>query len=249
MIILIADEFSSINLAIRENRMSSQFPQTWKAMLENYGFFAVCFGQDDTPQFVRKDENAFARMVQVKVTYLDEIAAKKLIDEPIAIRDAEGNLTSRFAPAALDEIYHMTAGSAFLIIKVCSLLVDYLNVKGVSRVTPGILRNFLNTAVFVGNECLTESDFEPQIGDRGDPNLKDINRALLLEIARKSQANGWAENDTLTLDGYGIDTDRPLKAYLHRLEERDVIEIKEGHKCRIKVNLLASLLLMKYGRE
>ena len=253
MLLLVTDEFSEVNTAIKAGRMPADFMQTWKALLENYGLFAVCFGQDDTPLFARMNQNAFARMDQKKVTYLAKDPAKELMDSPIALKRPDGSIKSRYTPAALDELYDLTAGSAYLILKLCALLVDYLNSKGAEYVTPGILQNFLQTSVFKGNNCITEEYFEPQLGDRSDKTLYDINRKVLLEIARNSQSNGWAEIQSLSIDNIEPGTDQlphnRLSKLLSRLQERDVIEIEENQHCRIKVSLLTRWLLLTYGRK
>lgn len=247
MIMLVADEFSSVHTAILNGTMSRDFMKTWKALMETSGLFMVCFGQDDTPQFAEENPNAFDRMEQKKLTYLDEESAKALMDDPIKI---DGQ--SRYTPAALDKLYELTSGSAYLIIKVCNLLVEYLNTKGAERVTPKILQNFLSTRVFSGASCIEKRDFEPQIGDRADESLSEFNQKLLLDIARHSEYNGWAEIDSLDAQGLGHgegqDPKRRLHELLMRLEERDVIEIEEGRRCRIKVALLSKWLLSKFGR-
>lgn len=248
MILLVADEFSAINTAIQKGQIPEEFMQTWKALMENYGLFSVCFGQDDTPLFVAKNENAFRRMEMCRVTYLDEESAKELMDKPVTM-----NGKSRYTAATLDELYELTSGSAYLIIKVCDLLVEYLNNKGAENVTPGILQNFLSTRVFTGAHCIEEGDFEPQLGDRSDETVKEINKQLLLDIARNSEINGWAERSDLSTIGLepreGQSPERRLNELLMRLEERDVIEVKENRYYRIKVALLNRYLLAKYGRR
>lgn len=248
MILLVADEFSAINTAIQKGQIPEEFMQTWKALMENYGLFSVCFGQDDTPLFVAKNENAFRRMEMCRVTYLDEDSAKELMDKPVTV-----NGKSRYTAAALDELYELTSGSAYLIIKVCDLLVDYLNSKGAENVTPGILQNFLSTRVFKGAHCIEEGDFEPQLGDRSDETVKEINKHLLLDIARNSEINGWAERSDLSTMGLepreGQSPERRLNELLMRLDERDVIEVRENRYYRIKVALLNRYLLAKYGRR
>ncbi len=252
MILLLADEFSAVNSAIQAGTLPEDFMQTWKALLENYGIFAVCFGQDDTPIFANRYQNAFARMAQEKVTYLEEEPAKALMDQPIAIPQSDGTFRSRYTTGVLEELYLLTAGSAYLIMILCSNLVDYLNAKGAGMVTPGILQNFLDTRVFGSNSVFTENDFEPQIGDRSNAALAPINRRLLLDIARNSQINGWAEISSLTLSGLeereGQQPAQRLNELLQRLRERDVIEIAEERRCRIRVALLTGWLLARYGR-
>ena len=267
MIVIIADEFSAIHSAMENNSLPASFMRTWKAMLQNYGLFAVCFGQDDTPQFVREHENAFMSMELRKVSYLEEYPAKELIWQPIAIQDdsagEEDALTedsgeefendkrwkSRFDKEALNTLYHLTHGSAFLTMKMCSYLVDYLNEMGVNElgegaVTSALIQSFLEKKVLIPGGCFEERDFEPQINDRGNPQLREENRALLVAIARNSRETGTAAIDALKCPGL---TEERKMELLRRLEERDVIEVERNRVCRIQVDLLAKWLFMKYG--
>lgn len=61
-------------------------------------------------QFVEEYPNDFACMKEMPVSYLDEQSAKELITEPMC-----DNGKSRFEPDAVDLIYRLTAGSAYLI--------------------------------------------------------------------------------------------------------------------------------------
>lgn len=247
MIVVVIDEFSCIHTAINEGSLPPTFMRTWKAMLQNYGLFAVVFGQDDTPQFVRQHQNAFESMELVKVTCLEEGPAKKLIWQPIAIeKPGASQPESRFSDAALSELYRLTSGSAFLTIKLCSALVDYLNEMGAASVTPAIIRDFLNKKVLNSHSCFEEADFEPQIGDRGDPSCTEENKRLLLAIARASQETGRAEIAAVRCPDMA---EMRKKQLIVRLEERGVIETMENRYCRIEVELLTEWLLVKYGRE
>lgn len=253
MIVVLADEFSAINSAIKVGRVSENFMQSWKAMLENYGIFTVCFGQDDSPGFIAQNGNAFDRMNVAMITYLEKPYAIELIENPLMVYSDDGTEKSRYSPSVVEEIYRLTSGSAYLIIKLCSLLVDYLNEKGAEYVTPGILQRFIKSRVFVGQDIIDEGDFEPQLGDRSDPALYPLNTRILLRIARSAQSTGWADIEHLSdadLNPRDGQTPQQRKNELLRiLRERDVIEIAEGRRCRIKVALLNHWLLMKYGTE
>lgn len=253
MIVVLVDEFSAINTAIQEGRASSNFMQSWKAMLENYGLFTVCFGQDDSPAFILQNQNAFARMDVEKITYLEKPYAIELMEKPMRISISNGTEKSRFTAAVTEELYRLTSGSAYLIIKLCSLLVDYLNEKGAEYVTPGILQRFVKFRAFSGQHCIGEGDFEPQLGDRSDPSLYPLNLIILLRIARAAQSSGYADiafiSDADLMPREGQTSRRRKDELFRRLHERDVIEIAEGRRCRIKVALLNRWLLMKYGAE
>ncbi len=246
LVVLMADGFSAVHTAIQRGEMSQGFLQTWKALVESYGVFAVCCGQDDLPAFCMQDnEGIFRSMVLERVPCLAEAPAKALMSEPIALHSG-AETVSRYSGAALDSLYRLTAGSPFLILRVCSLLVEYLNQRGADRVTPGILERFLDAAVFSGRQGVTEGDFEPQISDRANPMLKLVNLRLLRDIALQSASTGWAAVEALTTaqleprEGQRPD-DRRMEL-LNRLAQRDVIALRQPGLCRIKAGLLARWL-------
>lgn len=253
MIVVMADEFSAINTAIQNGRASANFMQSWKAWLEDYGFFAICFGQDDSPDFIKQNENAFGKMTIQMVTYLEKPYAIKLMEEPLMVTTSDGIEKPRLTPAVTEELYRLTAGSAFLIVKLCSMLVEFLNEKGADFVTPGVLRGFLKSRAFTGQECIRENDFEPQINDRADLTLSEANETVLLRIARAAQDSEWVDLASISdadLNPRDNWTPPRWKEWLlTRLQKRDVIEIEEGRRCRSKVGLLNLWLLMKYGSE
>lgn len=245
MILLMMDEFSCIHEEIRKGSLPQRFMYFWKALLENHAIFTVVAGQDDMPQFIQENQNAFMAMQLMKVTYLEEQAAKRLISEPILLPDGG----SRYIDSALDEMYRLTAGSAFLILLLSAALVDYLNKRGADRVTKAIIDGFLRERVFCGNSCLTSATFEAQLQDRSDGTLEGENTEVLTAVARASRRGGRAEYADIRKLCPQIGGER-LDWLLDRLAERDVLVCEMGQDTRyyrIEVELLARWLLYLNG--
>ncbi|MBR2389721.1 MAG: hypothetical protein IKA94_02890, partial [Mogibacterium sp.] len=142
--------------------------------------------------------------------------------------------------------FKLTGGSAFLTVILCNFMVEYLNEKRASVITPGIIDSFLKDRIFCPGSRISEADFEPQISDRGDESLRDENKKLLIETARRQNSEGWAKIDDLCPEGM---TKERIRQLLERLKERDVILIKENTYCSIVVGMLAQWLLSQYGKE
>lgn len=191
ILVLFIDEFSYLHGCIKQGKLSENFMHFWKALLQNHCIFAVIAGQDDMPEFLREYPNDFACMELMKITYLDRESLIRLVREPME-RENPGKNEGRgiFAPAALERLYELTAGSAYLCILLCSNLVQYMNDRGVQYVTRGIIEDFLRTRVLGRDSFLLEGDFEPQLEERGHKEYTRINRAILLSVARHSQSDG-----------------------------------------------------------
>ena len=100
--------------------------------------------------------------------------------------------------------------------------------------------------MFSGNNCIDQKDFEPQINDRTYSEWRKDNHYLLRQIAQQTQEHNWAVIDELTLTELDLRPDQTpekrCKELLERLEDRDVIEMRNKNECRIKVELLSEFL-------
>lgn len=242
IIILFIDEFTYLHGQIKEGKLSEDFMKFWKAFLQNYCVFAVVTGQDDMPEFIREYQNEFACMELRKITYLDEVSAKKLIQEPL---ERANDIAHIFREdGCVDMLYHLTSGSAFLTIILCSNLVEYLNDKGARMVTRGIVDDFLRNRVLGVNSCLEEAHFEAQLQERGHRELDQVNKEILLSVARQSQSTGHANIGRITCGGMGREE---MEALLRRLVDRNVL-VKQGREdYRIQVELLEKWLIDTMG--
>ncbi|MBQ3077469.1 MAG: hypothetical protein IJC43_06405 [Clostridia bacterium] len=243
LIVLMADEFTYLHGYIKSGRIPNEFMRFWKALLQNNCIFAIIAAQDNMPDFMREYPNEFACMELLRLNYLAEPDAKKLIRTPL---EAANNRPHLFRDdGCVDEIYKLTAGSPYLTIILCSKLVSYLNEKGAYMVTRGIVDDFLRTRVLGPSSFLLEKHFEPQVDERGKPELHEINRGLLLSVARLSQTGGYARLQDI-VSGSALSAER-IEGYLARLVDRSVL-VKEGRDgYRIQVKLLEKWLIDTMG--
>ena len=242
MIILMVDEFTYLHQYIKDGVIPFDFMRFWKALLQNYSIFAIIVGQDDMPEFKKEYPNEFASMELIKLNYLEEQDAKDLIRKPL-LRANDGR--SLFADDdPVDELYKLTAGSAYLTIILCSNLVKYINEKGAYIVTKGIVEDFLRTKAFGDSTFLDEAYFEPQLLERGHNELQEENKFILTQIARLSQGTGYAQISDIYCDHLSAER---IQELVSRLCERDVL-IKEGRdRYKIKVKLFERWLIFEEG--
>lgn len=243
LVVLIADEFTYLHGYIKSGKLPDEFMRFWKALLQKYCIFAIVAGQDDMPEFVREYPNDFGSMELMKLNYLAEEDAKKLIKMPL---ERHNDRTELFREdGCIDELYNLTAGSAYLTIILCSKLVTYLNEKGAYMITKGIVQDFLRTSAFGPKGFLLDKHFEPQIDERGYVDeLHNINLELLLNVARLSQASGFATLENISCAGL---SSTQVRTYLDRLVDRNVL-VKEGRDGYwIQVKLLEKWLINTMG--
>lgn len=242
VIVVLLDEFTYLHTKIKDGTISGDFMKFWKGFLQNYCVFAVVAGQDDMPDFIRENQNEFACMELMRITYLEEEPAKQLIREPLM---RENRLAEPpFQESAVDTLYSLTAGSAYLTILLCANLVDYMNAIGAAMAGEAIVKSFLRTRAFGRMSFLDESIFEPQLNERGRPELKEINGKILLEVARISRTTGQASLREICA---ALPGEAGINDALDRLVQRNVLEQVTGDAYRIEVKLLERWLLETRG--
>ncbi len=240
LLVLLIDEFTYIHGLINSGEVSEHFMRFWKSLLQNYYMFAIVVGQDDMPEFMQEYENEFYSMEPRKVTYLDEASAKKLIREPL---ERENGKEGLFRDDAVDEVYGLTAGSAYLTMSFCARLVSYLNEKGAPIVTKGLVRDFLGKRALGPAGFLNKGDFESMLNERGHDELKAENTVLLHEIAKLAKSTRRVPVSSIRCDG--IDQNR-IRVLVDRLVNRDVL-IRTKDEVEIKVKLFERWLLETMG--
>lgn len=240
--IVMIDEFTYIYDWIRSEKMTDAFTKFWKAFIQNNGVFGIIIGQDHMMKFVNdiRFTNDLGAVDLIKVTYLSEEDAKKLMYEPIMLVNENGEKVSRYQPEALNRLYELTAGSAFLIMILCAELVEYLNAT----------RSVYITRAHV-DECIREKLtsfeekrlFEPLFNDKSKVDNEKIieeNKRILYEIAKISNKREWASLKSI------IKTEDDKKI-IEDLEQRDVLIIQNNERCKIKVALYKEWIIARNG--
>lgn len=239
-IIIFIDEFTYIYDWIRQGKMTDRFMKFWKAFIQNNNVFAIIVGQDHMMKFIKDKRftNDFGATHLIKVTYLSEKYAKELMYKPIYYINENGEKENRYREEALNRLYELTSGSAFLIMNLCAGLVDYLNEIHSVYITKAHIDDYLKKNLSSFEE---PRFFEPQYDDKSntDSGIIEKNKNILKRIAQESNKKEWASLQNIIKS----EEDNNI---LENLRERDVI-IKEEDRCKIKVTLYKEWILEKYG--
>lgn len=237
-IIILIDEFTYIYDWINKGQITDRIMSFWKAFTQNNNILSIVIGQDHMMKFISDSRftNDFGATDLYKVTYLSESNAKKLMSEPIP----DENGQSRYNAEALSRLYELTNGSAFLIMNICSGLVDYLNENEISYITRAHVDDYLQKNIVNFEESRF---FESQYNDKSffdnPEEANEKNKQIIKCIAQKSYNQDWVSIDEIVQS----DDD---KITLHNLEARDVVIISDN-KCKIKVTLYKEWIIAKYG--
>ena len=115
------------------------------------------------PNFVAEYPNEFACMQAYPVSFLAAADMKQLADEPIRMADGSSHFKDEAGQDALDYIYMLTAGSAYLTVMFCNQMVDYLNETRTTYITRTVLDIFIKERLFAS--LSVKKPFDPQIND------------------------------------------------------------------------------------
>jgi TolA-binding protein len=231
--VLLIDEFSYLFDQINRGKIPETFMRTWKAILQKKYFHVVLVGQDSIIKFKNKFPNEFGTTQDERVSYLEELYAKDLIDMPIRL-----NNESRYRERAIQRIYELTAGSAYYIQIICYELVNYLNKKKAPLITFADVER-VKSELISGVNRLSKDKFDNLInsGDTSETALKDEDiESVLYQIAINS-INGPCKKESIQSDKT-INLDIILKD----LVDRQIIDHDNGFY-QIKVALFKDWLL------
>lgn len=234
--VIMVDEFTYLYTAIVQNKISSDFMKTWKALVEKRYFSAVLVGQDVMPKFKKDYQNEFGVTEDIRLTYLDESGARDLVEKPVYDNE---NKRSRYVGRAVELIIDITAGSPYYLQMFCARLIDYMNR------TKSIFASEADVEKIAGEMCeghqsLGEDKFD-NLFSAGDADVSPISakdsRNILTQIAFEIANHHYCEPTSIFLDDKEK-TDFAIKDLL----TRNVIDVKD-EKIRIIVDLLRRWLL------
>ena len=238
-IVVTMDEFTYLYEKIVQGKLSQDFMKNWKGLLAANYFNVVLVAQDVFPKFRNKYDNAFQTMQHERVSYLNEIDAKALIDKPIHIT-IDGNSESRFTEKeAIDRICELTAYSPYYIQIFCNQLVDYINSEKQPYITKANV-NIVKDRLLRGDKRLDNTTFTNLIND-GDPSPEAILHSDLTKVLKKIAEH--TKNDPYcSRNIINCKTQTDINEILKDLEDRDVIETHGEKGSRIRVGLFKEWL-------
>ena len=236
--VLLIDEFQYIYDRIIAGKIPESFMQNWKALLQANYFNAVLVGQDVMPKFKLRFPNEFGTTQDERVTYLNELDAIKLIEDPIRINGKQGG--SRYRERAVPRILDLTAGSPFYIQIICNRLVEYMNVKRAELVTDADVEQVTDELVS-GVNALGLDKFDNLInsGDTSADRVKDQDALKVLKVI----ADNCSKTDSCHRDKIDCKTNLPVDTILDDLEKRDVVKRRE-QSYQIQVGLFKEWLIV-----
>ncbi|WP_405099843.1 hypothetical protein [Micromonospora sp. NBC_01412] len=237
-VVVLIDEFQYFDEWIRNRLLPQSFMQALKAIIERRVFHLVVVGQDALERVIREHANVFVVFARERVTYLDDINARKLIELPILIGGRDGH--SRYRQHAVDRIVELTGGSAFYIQKFCFSLVEQMNLNRAPLVTEADVELVREQLL----DSLGEEDFDNlETAGYTEPDAPTAEhfRPVLLAVAVASR-QGLATIERVQAVYRGTAN---LTELLNDLVIRDVVR-KEGGAYRIVVRLYQDWLLMHH---
>ena len=238
-LVVMIDEFTYLYTAILRKKVSDNIMQQWKAVTQNKDsrFSVVLVGQDVVPKFKAMYPNPFGVIEDKRLTYLNPIDAKGLIEKPIW--DNEEN-QSRFLGNAVNTILDYTSCNPYYIQIFCARLVDYLNKKKINEVTEVEVKLIADSFIY-GEQSLTADKFDNLL-TAGDADLEAIpledTIQVLKQIADNSKNIPMCARENISLKGEEYDN-----SIIQDLMDREVIESPQSNYYKIKVRLFQEWLL------
>lgn len=238
-VVLLVDEFTDIFKGVRKGRIPREFMKAWKAIIEKKYFASVLVGQDVMPAFKDEFPNEFGVTEDIRITYLDDVAATTLVQKPIG--------EERFAGRAVRLLLELTANSPYYTMMFCARLVDYMNTTRSVIVTEADIRA-VEDEMLRGDRRLTRDKFDNLLS-AGDGALDSgvdpaETHAVCAAIARESQKEGWCDRESVR-ESLRRDIDAAaLDVLLSDLETRDVVE-RKGMAYRLRVGLFQDWLALR----
>ena len=244
--VLLIDEFQYIYEGILDGRISTSFMQSWKALLQAGHFSAVLVGQDVMAKFKADYSNELATAYDERITYLTNMYATELIENPIRIGDWKRG-ESRYREQSVQKILDLTAGSPYYIQIICHYLVNHLNSdkEKANWVTDAHVDYIKNELIRNGEmNILLPLDRFDNLYDSGDKSKDAIPKENSLKVLKAIADNGNkadpCSRDSIVCSGLSsTEVDR----ILDDLVKREVVERNEGHY-HIRVALFKEWLIV-----
>lgn len=230
-LVLLIDEFTVLHTKIRTGELPNDFMKGWKAMLERGYFRCVLVGNDLMPRFILDYPNEFQVALQKRVSYLDVMYARQLIEDPIMLPGRQ----SRYRGNAVDLILDLTGRSPYYIQLLCHALVQYMNREDVRARVIGPAD--VDT---VAKKLIAELDRNQfdNLLTPGDSEVTDISDDLVIEVLRATHRDAGRYMYHEINQNAHPDAERVIQD----LERREVVKRISGDRYRIQVGLFSEWL-------
>ncbi|MEU6486501.1 NACHT domain-containing protein [Streptomyces sp. NPDC046887] len=164
-LVVFIDEFQYMEQWMRDGLVPPSFMRMFKAIIERRLFHLVLVGQSQVERLVEDDPNAFGVFGLERVTCLAEPDARALMQRPVLLATAEGQV-SRYHPRALAEIVRLTGGNPYYVQRFCCALIDHMNKEHAAQVTDADVRRVTGQLL----DDLRAADFDGlESPEGGDP--------------------------------------------------------------------------------
>jgi len=241
-LVVMIDEFTYLYTEIKKGSISSSIMKQWKAVTQNERaqFSVVLVGQDVVPSFKKEDyaRNAFGVIQDIRLTYLQELPARDLIEKPIL----DENCTTRYIGNAVNRIIEYTSRNPYYIQIFCARLVDYMNSNKSITVTEADVNDVAKSFV-VGDQALEEDKFDNLIRAGETEDLQEYPESeiikVLREIAVGSKNIGYCSRNSIDI----LEDKERENDILKHLVDREVLEKKGDNNYKIQVKLFQEWLL------
>ena len=242
--ILMIDEFTSLYSQINEGNLPKTIMQVWKSVFENRNVncSVVLIGQDNTPKFKSEPwaSNPFAAIEDLRISYLPEGDAEKMIVHPIRDKDKK----SRYVGKAVQRVLDYTAGSPFyLMIFLNSLVVYMKDRKKIGKVTEVDIDEIAQMCI---KEKLTDTQFNnlyTAVTSKKEEEIRNKNllRVIAVGMEESSDKDGVSA-DYIYSKSKDICEQESIDDILADFVTREVL-VKRNKRYRIKVILFQKWLL------
>lgn len=241
-LVVMIDEFTYLYTGIKKGVISDSIMKQWKAITQNpqTQFSVVLVGQDVIPSFKKEDyaRNAFGVIEDKRLTYLNEIPARELIENPIRLENGD----SRYVGGAVDRIIDYTSRNPYYIQIFCARLVDYLNNNKSVYATVVDVDDVAATFI-KGEQALDAEKFDNLIRPGESEDMQEFKDEDVLKILKQMAALSNIRGFCRIQELDALQDKSLTYRIMNNLHDREVIENVGDDKYRIQVKLFQEWLL------
>jgi len=186
-ILVVIDEFTKVYIKMKEQSISADFLNRYRALIEENLLTNIIIGHDFMKQFFTDSAvikqnygnalNGLANLISRRLTYLDVVEARSMMEKPLLTSQNQSRFEGDLGYEAIKRIYDLTGGSVFYLMKFLNLLTQYMMLNKEKMVTLSDIMYVANTFGFESQRGRIEKkEFDPlfnEFSDTETSNSKD----------------------------------------------------------------------------